>query len=59
MEILSLLRKIEYFCPGAYRAEETPGSISNPEAKLRIADDTAPFRSGKVGRRQHIIALEY
>ena len=29
-----------------------PVSIPNPEAKLGIADDTAPFGDGKVGRRQ-------
>ena len=49
---LSLQSKFYLSCPGAYRAEETPGPISNPEAKLRIADDTAPSGSGKVGRRQ-------
>ena len=37
-------------CLGGYRVEETPGPISNPEAKLFIADNTAPFRCGNVGR---------
>ncbi len=49
---LSLHRKVYLSCPGAYREEETPSSISNLEAKLLIADDTAPFGGGKVGRRR-------
>ena len=49
---LNLLWKVYLSCPGAYRAEETPSPISNLEAKLRIADDTAPLGCGKVGRRQ-------
>ena len=36
---------------GGYREGETPGPIPNPEAKPFIADDTAPFRCGNVGRR--------
>ena len=38
-------------CLGGYREGETPGSIPNPEAKPLIADNTAPFRCGNVGRR--------
>ncbi len=37
-------------CLGGYRERETPGSIPNPEAKPLIADNTAPFRCGNVGR---------
>ena len=37
-------------CLGDYRERETPGSIPNPEAKPFIADNTAPFRCGNVGR---------
>ena len=47
---LSLQMRVYLSCPGAYREEETPSSISNLEAKLLIADDTAPFGGGKVGR---------
>ena len=39
-------------CSGSYREEVTPGPIPNPEAKLFIADNTASFRCGNVGRRQ-------
>ena len=35
---------------GGYREKETPGPIPNPEAKLLIADNTAPFRCGNVSR---------
>ena len=38
-------------CLGGYRERETPGSIPNPEAKPPIADNTASFRCGNVGRR--------
>ena len=37
-------------CLGGYREGETPGPIPNPEAKPLIADNTAPFRCGNVGR---------
>ena len=37
-------------CLGGYRERETPGSIPNPEAKPLIADNTASFRCGNVGR---------
>ena len=37
-------------CLGGYRERETPGPIPNPEAKPLIADNTAPFRCGNVGR---------
>ncbi len=36
---------------GSYRERETPGPIPNPEAKPLIADNTASFRCGNVGRR--------
>ena len=36
--------------PCGYRERETPGPMPNPEAKPLIADDTAPFGGGKVGR---------
>ena len=36
---------------GGYREEVTPGPIPNPEAKLFIADNTADFICGNVGRR--------
>ena len=39
-------------CSGSYREEVTPGPIPNPEAKLFIADNTADFICGNVGRRQ-------
>ena len=37
-------------CLGGYREGETPGPIPNPEAKPLIADNTASFRCGNVGR---------
>ena len=37
-------------CLGGYRERETPGSIPNPEAKPLIADNTADFICGNVGR---------
>ena len=37
-------------CLGGYRERETPGPIPNPEAKPLIADNTASFRCGNVGR---------
>ena len=43
---------------GVYREEEIPSSISNLEVKLFIADDTAPFRCGKLGQRQAILYKE-
>ena len=37
-------------CLGDYREGETPGPIPNPEAKPLIADNTADFICGNVGR---------
>ena len=37
-------------CLGGYREGETPGPIPNPEAKPLIADNTAGFTCGNVGR---------
>ena len=37
-------------CLGGYRERETPGPIPNPEAKPLIADNTAGFTCGNVGR---------
>ena len=37
-------------CLGGYREGETPGPIPNPEAKPLIADNTADFICGNVGR---------
>ena len=37
---------------GGYRERVIPGSISNPEVKPLIADNTAGSPSGNVGRRQ-------
>ena len=37
-------------CLGGYRERETPGPIPNPEAKPLIADNTADFICGNVGR---------
>ncbi len=39
-------------CSGGYRVGVTPGPISNPEAKPYIADNTADFICGNVGRCQ-------
>ena len=51
---LLLLRNNKYFytdhCLGGYREGETPGPIPNPEAKPLIADNTAGFTCGNVGR---------
>ena len=41
---------LDLTCLGGYRERETPGPIPNPEAKPLIADNTAPFRCGNVGR---------
>ena len=37
---------------GGCRERVTPGPIPNPEVKPLIADHTAPFRGGNVGRRR-------
>ena len=52
MVYVSVFTKYPYtdHCLGGYRERETPGPIPNPEAKPLIADNTAPFRCGNVGR---------
>ena len=49
-------------CLGGYRERETPGPIPNPEAKPLIADNTADFICGNVGRclvRQFLTLLTF
>ncbi len=41
---------LDLTCLGGYRERETPGPIPNPEAKPLIADNTAGFTCGNVGR---------
>ena len=41
---------LNFDCLGGYREGETPGPIPNPEAKPLIADNTAGFTCGNVGR---------
>ena len=46
----TLLYVLIFDCLGGYREGETPGPIPNPEAKPLIADNTAGFTCGNVGR---------
>ena len=43
--------------PGDYGGGVIPVPIPNTEVKPSNADDTAPVRSGKVGRRQAFFCL--
>ena len=43
--------------PGDYGGGVTPVPIPNTEVKPSNADDTAPLRRGKVGRRQAFFIL--
>ena len=45
-----ILMYLDLTCLGGYRERETPGPIPNPEAKPLIADNTAGFTCGNVGR---------